>query len=444
MNARVDYLLVLFSQNFVSALTQLCQKKSVSYRLITTPEEAQEALNFDQHCAVWVEIADEHPFGLQLFEWLKTQNLQSETGIVFTKNYEKSVKKAITFGATHFIAKQTLAAEDEIWTRLRKSKTQFLTRQQENVVNFTDVTQNRHEQWVCASLASQQWIQSVIKAFQQHDVLTLTGPKGSGKSQLANGLALFGSQGQRVLQWDCEKTPSYAQKDLFLQMLKDVKSHENDLLIIDEVGSLDLELQELVVEFLQGQGFSVEGQRIWPQIKVLMTSTESLYELLDEEKLRDDLCALCQRSAFSILPLSQRRDEITGLANSFFYKNSNGQKRVNQDVIDVLKNYDWPGEVQELKLLVEQLCQTVEHDIIEPQDLPDALLVKNFYSTLEDEDALWELPYQEAKKRALHKFNKAYMKHLLDEAHQNYTVAAEKAGMDRSNFKKLLKKGLST
>ncbi len=441
MNLRVDYLLVLFSQDFVTALPQLCQKNGASYRLITTPEEAQAALNFDQHCAVWVEIDDEHPFGLQLFEWLKTQNLQSETGVVFTKNYEKSVKKAVALGASHFIAKQTLQAEDELWTRLQKSKSSFLTKQTESVIHFANALGELQEQWVCASKEAQQWIQSVIKAFHQNDALTLTGPKGSGKSQLSHCLSLLNPQDQRVVwHWNCETTQNYAQKDLFLRMLKDVKEGENYLLIIDEVGSLDLELQELVVEFLQGQGFTIEGQRIWPQIKVLMTSTEYLGELLDEGRLRDDLYALCQQTTFSLLPLTLRRDEIQGLTNTFFYKNSNGQKRVNQDVIDVLKNYDWPGEVHELKLLVEQLCQTVEHDIIEPQDLPDELLVKNFYSTLEDEDTLWELPYQEAKKRALHKFNKAYMKHLLDEAHQNYTVAAEKAGMDRSNFKKLLKK----
>lgn len=440
MNERVDYLLVLFSQGFVTALTELCHKMGATYRLITTPEEAQAALNFDQHCAVWVEIDDEYPFGLQLFEWLKTQNLRSETGIVFTKNYEKSVKKAIALGAAHFIAKQTLQAEDEILARLQKSKTAFLTKQNESVLRFSNAAGEPQEQWVCASKEAQEWAQSVIKAFHQHDALTLIGPKGSGKSQLANCLSWLEPMGKIVWRWDCETTPSYAQKDLFLRMIKDAKVGSRYLLIIDEVGSLDLELQELVVEFLQGQGFGIEGQRIWPQVKVLMISTEHLGELLDEGHLRDDLYALCHQTVFSILPLAKRRAEIAGLTNAFFYKNSNGQKRVNQDVIDVLKNYDWPGEVHELQLLVEQLCKTVDHDIIEPQDLPDELLVKNFYSTLEDEDALWDLPYQEAKKRALHKFNKAYMKHLLDEAHQNYTVAAEKAGMDRSNFKKLLKR----
>ena len=438
MKPRIDYLFVIFSPEFAGALSQLCQNKGVDFRLIATPEEAQVALNFDQHCVVWVEIDDEHPFGLQMFEWLQTQNLQSETGIVFTKNYEKSVKKAISLGAAHFISKQTLQSEDELWQRLQKSKANFVQKQNQNVVRFGIDDSSGFERWVCGSEKAQLWIQAVLKAFEQNSVVTVTGPKGSGKSHL--GQCLEKSVTTRAIYWDCEATPQYAQKDLFLRRLKDLGDREESLLIIDEVSALDIELQELVVEYLQGQGFLNGTKRIWPQLKIVMISTEPLGAILDEGRLREDLYALCQSTTFNILTLAQRRQDVAGLVNAFFQQNSNGQKRVNQDVIEVLENYDWPGEVSELQHLCAQLCQTVDHDIVEPQDLPEALLIKNFYSTLEDEDALWELPYQEAKKRALHKFNKAYMKHLLDEAHQNYTVAAEKAGMDRSNFKKLLKK----
>jgi two-component system response regulator HydG len=78
--------------------------------------------------------------------------------------------------------------------------------------------------------------------------------------------------------------------------------------------------------------------------------------------------------------------------------------------------------------------------VLRAKDLPPQVLSKAFYLEGKEEVDLSRYPYKEAKTRALEVFNKNYILHLLQQSGGNISIASDRAGMDRSNFKKIIRK----
>lgn len=115
--------------------------------------------------------------------------------------------------------------------------------------------------------------------------------------------------------------------------------------------------------------------------------------------------------------------------------------KISIDALQALQSYPWVGNVRELENVIERAVVLVKTDTIQARDLPPRVLGEAFYMTDEGVDMdLTQFNYQEAKKRALRAFNASYVTNLLRQTEGNVSFAASKAGMDRSNFKKIVKK----
>jgi len=110
-----------------------------------------------------------------------------------------------------------------------------------------------------------------------------------------------------------------------------------------------------------------------------------------------------------------------------------------------LRDHRWPGNVRELEAAIEHAVVMARGDVILPSDLPldpRAGGEGRAYAALASAQAegLAELPYADAKEHAVDAFDRAYVEHAMARAGGNVSEAARLAGMDRSNFRRLLKK----
>jgi len=143
--------------------------------------------------------------------------------------------------------------------------------------------------------------------------------------------------------------------------------------------------------------------------------------------------------------LRERPEDVPLLAYHFLQKYTKKlDKAVDKiaiETLQVLQNYQWIGNVRELENVIERATVLVQGDTITIRDLPPRVLGESVYLAEEPMSAdLSSYSYQEAKERALWAFNRAYLANLLRQTCGNLSNAAEKAGMDRSNFKKIVKK----
>src|SRR3989338_10933265 len=111
------------------------------------------------------------------------------------------------------------------------------------------------------------------------------------------------------------------------------------------------------------------------------------------------------------------------------------------DALRTLQEYNWPGNVRELENVIERAVVLARDAKITSRELPPTLLGDFFYVPEKKEKTDYRnLSYREAKEKALNLFNRTYISTVLRETGGNMTLASEKSGMDRSNFKKVFRK----
>jgi DNA-binding NtrC family response regulator len=142
-------------------------------------------------------------------------------------------------------------------------------------------------------------------------------------------------------------------------------------------------------------------------------------------------------------------EDIPLLAHHFLRRYAERlQKKVRSlspEALDLLSGYRWPGNVRELENAVERAVVLCRGDAILPTDLPPAVTGRTAPLVREapasGDEATWlTLSYAAAKEQALRRFEKGYVDALMKSCENNISAAARKAGMDRSNFKRVLRK----
>ena len=145
-------------------------------------------------------------------------------------------------------------------------------------------------------------------------------------------------------------------------------------------------------------------------------------------------------------PLRDRLDDIPVLVNHFLHKFNKklGKRvmRVSPDAMEIFMNYPWPGNVRELENMMERLVTFCDDDVLKAIALPDE--VKSKASEVREEQlqtkALIAHTYKDAKAEIIEQFTIEYIEALLLECEGRITRAANRSGMDRGCFYRLMKK----
>jgi PAS domain S-box-containing protein len=153
---------------------------------------------------------------------------------------------------------------------------------------------------------------------------------------------------------------------------------EKGTLFLDEIGDIPLSSQAKLLRFLEGYEIvRVGGSK--PKIidtRIIAATNRNIEEMVELKQFRKDLYYRIHVVPLAIPPLRERREDIPPLAFHFLdqFNRSYGRDTVmSPDVIDVLCKLDFPGNVRELKHLIERLVVSVEKKHIDITDLPKKL-----------------------------------------------------------------------
>jgi PAS domain S-box-containing protein len=150
-------------------------------------------------------------------------------------------------------------------------------------------------------------------------------------------------------------------------------------IFLDEIGDLSKEIQTKLLQVLDEREFYPLGatQPVNVDVRVIASTNQDLSEMVRSGKFRRDLYYRLKVVELTIPSLRERREDIALLINHFLTKQSKamGKKpfRLNPDVMKILLNYEYPGNVRELKHIIEHttiLCRKNEVGI---DDLPEYL-----------------------------------------------------------------------
>ncbi len=174
-------------------------------------------------------------------------------------------------------------------------------------------------------------------------------------------------------------------------------------------------------------------------VRFIAATNRDVKDSIKGGQFREDLFFRLNVVSFFIPPLSERRDDIPLLSYYFLKKFSAMMKKnvteISADVISILMNYDFPGNVRELENIIERGVALANGNIIEMAHLPEDLKELSIRTFRKKEGKIPSLDEQE----------EAYIKWVLKEAGENKTVAAQILGIDRvSLWRKLKRYGLET
>ena len=210
-------------------------------------------------------------------------------------------------------------------------------------------------------------------------------------------------------------------------------------IFLDEIGDMSLKTQAKILRILQEQKFErVGGTRtLTVNVRVIAASNKDLEREIEKGAFREDLYYRLNVIPIEVPPLRNRTEDIPLLVETFLKEFSEeghcALKTVTPRAIEHLKLYRWPGNIRELKNLVERLAIMTESEVIDEADIPSSYKRKDTM-TLEvgifDVDSL-----KEAKKE----FEKMYILRRLSENENNISQTADSIGVERSHLHKKMK-----
>ncbi len=218
-----------------------------------------------------------------------------------------------------------------------------------------------------------------------------------------------------------------------------IEQADGGTLFLDEIGDLPLEAQAKLLRALQERKFERlgAGQTIASNFRLLAATNQNLEELVVEGRFRGDLFYRLNVVKIELPPLRARRADVPALAQ-YFLRNAHATKPeppsgFSEQALRALMTYDYPGNVRELRNMIEQAVVLARGPLITVEDFPSIGKVR----MADDSDLaeLLELPLQQA----VAGLERRMIERALDRARGNKAEAARILGIHRQQLYAKLK-----
>lgn len=381
----------------------------------------------------------------------KIKEIDTDLMVVMMTAYSdvQTAVMAMKAGAYDYINKPfeldelKLLIQKAIETQSLRNEVRRLRRQHENEDSYIQIYGNSPQV---------QNIKELIQMIAQtpRTSVLIQGESGTGKELAANAVHYNSKRAQRpLIKINCSAIPeNLLETELFgyeKGAFTDAKSTKKGLfelatggtVFLDEIGDMNEYLQSKFLRVLETQSFMrVGGSReIHVDLRFIAASNKNLPEMVNRGDFRKDLYYRLKVMVLDIPPLRERREDILLLANLFIEE---GNKELGKNIKgilpearDLLSNYSWPGNIRELKNIIERAMILSTREKISPETLPIELR--------EDQSPSRSLPVN-LNESSLEAMERRHIFDVLSMVNGNKSKAARSLGISRSTLREKIKK----
>ncbi|MCK5541539.1 MAG: sigma-54-dependent Fis family transcriptional regulator [Desulfobacula sp.] len=206
-------------------------------------------------------------------------------------------------------------------------------------------------------------------------------------------------------------------------------------IFLDEIGDIGTGLQQTFLRALENGEIqpvgSFERKKVW--VRILAATNKNLEAMVEQGSFRKDLYYRLNVVIIDLPPLRKRKGDIGILAHHFLKQysaqNNKNIKRISQEVLRLLENYDWPGNIRELENIIERATLFEVSNEITKNSLPPVLTMPPLVSGIE--------PFSKDIK-SLEQLSKKHIINVLDMTGNNKTQASKLLGIDRSTLWRIM------
>jgi two-component system, NtrC family, response regulator HydG len=427
--------------------------------------------------------------GLELLTRVKEKGSQTEVIMMTGHGTVEEAVAAVKLGAYHFLKKpfENEVVAITVAQAAEHKRLSMRTRRLEQRLE----AQERFGELLGSSPSMMEVYRLIEGVATATSTVLITGESGTGKELVARAIHQTSARaGKAFVPVNCAAIPKdLVESELFGHVrgaftgaqsarVGLFESAHLGTIFLDEVGDLPLAAQVKLLRTLQEGEVKRVGSdetRI-VDVRVLAATNVDLKSCIDQGTFRRDLYYRLNVIGVALPPLRERGDDITLLAYHFIEKYARrlgrNDKPIGRGALAALLQYAWPGNVRELEHAMERAVVLARGPEIDVRDLPSEIWPEgtspSFIPTSRTASRagaadppttdsppaapvevpapgelpleLTELPFAEAKRLATAQFEEAYLAHVLRRAGGNLSEAARRAGVDRSNFKRILRK----
>ena len=290
--------------------------------------------------------------------------------------------------------------------------------------------------------------------------ILITGESGTGKELFAGAIHTHSPRAaKQFITLDCSTlSPNLLESELFghlkgaftgavqnKQGIFEI-AHQGTL-FLDEVSNLSMETQGKLLRVMESGEYKPVGANRNKQsdVRIVAATNKELSKMVSEQLFREDLFYRLNVFPVQLPPLRERKDDIPRLAyhflRSFCRKTGKKIEGFSDEALSLLIDHPWPGNIRQLKNSIERLVILADTIRLERKNLEDLKNVNRSDSnhipeTLEELKAI----KSDLLEKRFGKIEKSFLRSALSACGGNITHAAEKVGMQRSNFSSLMKK----
>jgi two-component system nitrogen regulation response regulator NtrX len=439
------------------SVKDLLEDEGYQVRLAESGEEALAALRESSdggYDAVLLDVWLPKMDGIQVLQTIKEE--QPGLPVIMLSGHANidTAVRATKIGAYHFVEKP-FPAENLLLTLRNAVRESKLER--ENVQLKRDVRRARHD-LVGASPAFRRLMEDIERAAASDAWVLIQGENGTGKESVAHLIHEKSARkdGPFVEVNSAAIPEELIESELFghepgsftgataRKIGKFDQAHRGSL-FLDEIGDMSLKTQAKILRVLQEQRFERVGgnKAISVNVRVIAATNKNLDEQIRAGRFREDLYYRLAVLPLEVPPLRERKEDIRLLvqyfidltAKTYGYK----PRAVDQQVIGIFGEYRWPGNIRELRNIVERMMIMTrgEHELT-AADVPPAILQavgaaasRAAAAPASDITGLGAT-YREAKEN----FERAYLTAQLARHNWNISKTAEVIRLERSNLHK--------
>ncbi len=436
-------------ENFLQSVKNLLEYKNFEVETTSSPFQAEKSFQQQNFDCILLDVKMPGMDGITLLKKILYTNPSTPVVMISGQSTISTAVEALKEGAFDFIEKPLDAERLLITLRNALEKRSWLA-EKSNLLSQLDETYR-----IVGKSPQIQEILNRIKIFapSQAKVLIL-GESGTGKELIARALHINSKRsGKPFIKVNCAAIPSELleselfgyRKGAFTGASSDHQGKflaaDGGTLFLDEIGDMELRLQAKLLTALQDGEIEIIGQnkprRV--DVRVIAASNKNLEEMIEQGTFRSDLYHRLNVAIIRVPPLRERKEDIPVLAHHFLQQFA---KIYNKKLIDfspqalmILEKYDFPGNVRELKNIVEKIAIFTTNSIIQADDV---------YQALEN-----ALPQQsepivpKSLKRAMVEYERDYILKVLKAFDWRILETAKFLGINRSSlFKKMRKLGI--
>lgn len=390
MTTTVRILVVDDEVNIRGALVTLLEKKGYQVRGAGTGEDALEQLESATADLVLTDLKMPGIGGMEFIRRLKAKWPDMEVVVMTAYGSIDTAVEAMRHGAYDYLMKPIDRERFPVVVE-KALERHFLATENKLLRNRLE-TKTRFEHMVGDSEPMQRVYRLVEMVADSDVTVLLTGESGTGKELISRAIHHKSLRADGpFITMNCGALPDNLfeselfgyEKGAFTGAMSTKMGRfelaDGGTLLLDEVGELSLKSQVDFLRVSETKEFRRLGgtKLITVDVRIIAATNRNLEEAVKQGDFREDLYYRLNVVPIRLPPLRDRRDDIPLLVDRFLAECTTQHHRepkdVSREAMRLLQLYGWPGNIRQLRNLMERLVVTVKDAMIQPEHLPEEI-----------------------------------------------------------------------